>query len=76
MQNLLILLIFIELMFFGLNTQLLFLAIYTLQPVGYIYALINLLLAATESVIALTIVILCYRINNSITYESLTVLRY
>ena len=76
MQNLLILLIFIELMFFGLNIQLVFLATFTLQTIGYIYALINLLLAAIESVIALTLIILCYRVNNSITYESLTTLRY
>ena len=76
MQNLLILLIFIEIMFLGLNTQLIFLAVFTNQPIGYVYALINLLLAAVESVVGLTIVILCFRVNNSIQYESLTNLRY
>jgi NADH-quinone oxidoreductase subunit K len=74
-KNIIILLIFIELMFFSINLQFIFISYFSAHYLGYIYALLNLILAACESIIGLTILIIFYKLNNSIKYESLTYLK-
>ena len=75
-RNLILLLIFIELMFLSINLQFIFLVNYTNFYLGYLYALLNIVIAAVESVIGLSILILFYRITNSIDYNSLSSLKY
>jgi NADH-quinone oxidoreductase subunit K len=74
-KNIIILLIFIELMFFAINLQFIFISYFSSNFLGYIYALLTLILAASESVIGITILIIFYRVNNSVKYESLTYLK-
>jgi NADH:ubiquinone oxidoreductase subunit K len=66
----------VELMFISLNLQFLFIASQTTYYYGYLYSLINIVLAASESVVGLTIIILLYKINDTIDYDSLTHLRH
>ncbi len=74
-KNIIILLIFIELMFFAINLQFIFISYFSTNFLGYIYALLNLILAACESIIGITILIIFYKINNSVKYEALTYLK-
>ena len=62
-------------MFFGINLQFIFIVTYTNTQFGYLYALLNVIIAAVESVIGLSILILFYRITNTINYNSLTALK-
>ena len=76
LKNLLVMLLCVELLFFSINLQFLFVASQTSFFFGYIYALINLILAAAESVIGLTILILLFKVNETIDYDNLTSLRH
>lgn len=76
LKNILIMLLCVELMFVSINLQFLFVAAHTTYYCGYLYSLINVVLAATESVIGLTIIILLYKITDTLDYDSLNHLRY
>lgn len=75
-KNIFILLICIELMFFSLNIQFIILAHYSVNYLGFLYTLLNLIIAAIESTIGLSLLILFYKITNSIKYENLTQLKH
>lgn len=74
-KNLMILLIAIEIMFFSINLQFLFIAAHSSFYLGYIYSLLNVILAAAESVLGLTLLLLIYRIHEGVRYSNLTLLR-
>lgn len=74
-KNLMILLIAIEIMLFSINLQFLFIASHAPFYLGYIYSLLNVILAAAESALGLTFLLLLYRIHEVIHYDNLTLLR-
>lgn len=62
-------------MFLAINLQFIFISYYSANYLGYIYALLNLILAACESIIGITILIIFYKVNNTVKYEALTYLK-
>ena len=74
-KNIFIMLLAIELMFFSLNIQFIIISHYSINFLGYLFCLLNLIIAAVESVIGLTLIILFYKITNSIKYDNLTQLK-
>jgi NADH-quinone oxidoreductase subunit K len=74
-KNILISLLLIEVAYFGIIGLLLFLAVFFDLIFGFVFALLVLLVAAAESVMGLGFVIIIFRFQRTITYESLTVLQ-
>lgn len=68
-KNLLITMLSIELMYLGIITAFLIVSSATFDPKGQIYALVLLILAASESSIGLGMLIVLYRFGNSIEFS-------
>jgi len=67
-RNFLITMLSIELMYLGLIVAFLIVASVTYDPKGQVYALVLLILAASESSIGLGMLIVLYRFGNSIDF--------
>ena len=74
-KNLLILFMSIELMLLGISLNFIAFSCFLLDPKGQLYALLILTLAAAESAIGLAILVVYYRINKTISLESIKYLR-
>jgi len=65
----------IELMFFSISLNFVFFSIYTYNELGQILALFIVTTAAAETAIGLSLLIISYRLSNSINYNKLVTLR-
>jgi NADH-quinone oxidoreductase subunit K len=74
-KNILISLLFVEIAYFGVVSSLLFLALFFNLVLGFIFALLVLLIAAAESVVGLGFVIVVFRFQRFITYNTLVTLQ-
>jgi len=74
-NNLLILLIFCELLFFSLSFNFIVVSVFFLIPSGQIYSLFLTSLAACESVIGLSFLIIFFRLNGNLLLDSIIKLR-
>lgn len=74
-RNLLILLMSIELMLVGLNLNFIFFSVYLDDILGQLFALYVLTVAAAESAIGLALLVIFYRIKNSIVIEKIPTLK-
>ena len=74
-RNLLIILMSIELMLVGLNLNFIFFSVYLDDIIGQIFALYVLTVAAAETSIGLSILILYYRVKGSVAIEFLNILK-
>jgi NADH:ubiquinone oxidoreductase subunit K len=70
-----VMLLSMELMFFSLVLNFIFLSSFTDQTLGQIYSLLIIATAASETVIGLGLLIVVFRLSNKIDYKSLVVLR-
>lgn len=68
-RNILVMLMSLEMMFLSVSFNLIFLSIYLDDIVGQIFSLLILTVAASESSIGLAILVIYYRIRNTITVE-------
>nr|AYR06609.1 NADH dehydrogenase subunit 4L [Renouxia sp.] len=68
-KNILIMLMSLEIMFLAVSFNLIFSSIYLDDITGQIFSLMILTVAAAESSIGLAILVVYYRIRNSITVE-------
>nr|YP_009138123.1 NADH dehydrogenase subunit 4L [Calliarthron tuberculosum]AKG26255.1 NADH dehydrogenase subunit 4L [Calliarthron tuberculosum] len=68
-KNILIMLMSLEIMFLSVSFNFIFLSIYLDDILGQIFALLILTVAAAESSIGLAILVVYYRIRNTITVE-------
>jgi len=68
-KNFLITMLSIELMYLGIVTSLTIISVFTFDPLGQLYALTILILAASESAIGLGILIVLFRYGNSIEFD-------
>ena len=74
-KNILIMLLCIELMFFAVSLNFIFLSLYTYTILGQIFCLFILTIVTAETAIGLSLLVIAYRLNNKINYESLITLR-
>ena len=74
-KNILLMLLCIELMFFSLSMNFIFLSCFLEQPLGEIYALFIIATAASETAIGLSLAVIVFRLSGKINYKSLTTLR-
>jgi len=65
----------VELMLFGAGLLFLFYALFFNLGLGQVYSLLILTVATAETAIGLGIIILAYRLNRSISFESFTLLK-
>ena len=74
-KNILIIIISIELMLLSVNLNFIVFSIYLDDIIGQIFVLFILTIAATESVIGLSILSSYYKIKNSITIDQIKLLK-
>lgn len=74
-KNLLLILMSIELMFLGINLNFVTFSVFLDDMTGQIFAIYVLTVAAAESAIGLAILVIYYKLRNSITVESLQILK-
>jgi NADH-quinone oxidoreductase subunit K len=65
----------IEIMFFSIGLNFIFFSVYTYNILGQVFGLFIITTAAAETAIGLSLLIIAYRLNNKISYESLIILR-
>jgi NADH:ubiquinone oxidoreductase subunit K len=70
-QNFLVFLLKVELMLIGINLFLIGVAYYTFDPVGLVYSILLFGIAASESVLGLSLFFLYFKEHNSINIVSL-----
>jgi NADH-quinone oxidoreductase subunit K len=70
-----VMLLSMELMFFSLALNFIFLSSFTDQTLGQIYSLLIIATAASDTVIGLGLLIVVFRLSNKIDYKSLVMLR-
>lgn len=68
-KNILIMLMSLEIMFLSISFNLIFSSIYLDDIIGQVFSLLILSVAAAESSIGLAILVIYYRIRNTITVE-------
>lgn len=74
-KNIVIIFLCVELMLFGAGLQFLFIYLFFGYILGQIFALLILTIATAETAIGLGIIILAYRLNRSVSFETFTTLR-
>ena len=68
-KNILVMLMSLEMMFLSVSFNLIFISVYLDDIMGQIFSLLILTVAAAESSIGLAILVVYYRIRNTITVE-------
>lgn len=74
-NNLILLLLAIELMLLGISLNFIFFSIFLNNPLGFLYSLLILSLAAAETSIGLALLVVYFRLTNKILLNSLIQLR-
>jgi NADH-quinone oxidoreductase subunit K len=74
-KNIIIIFLCVELMLFGAGLQFLFYFLFFGYELGQIYALLILTIATAETAIGLGIIVLAYRLNRSVSFETFSLLR-
>nr|YP_009511941.1 NADH dehydrogenase subunit 4L [Melanthalia intermedia]AXI97868.1 NADH dehydrogenase subunit 4L [Melanthalia intermedia] len=74
-RNILVMLMSLEMMFLSVSFNLIFASIYLDDIVGQIFSILILTVAAAESSIGLAILVIYYRIRNSITIELMNLMK-
>jgi len=74
-KNILLMLFCIELMFFSISLNFIFSSCFIFQPLGQIFSLVIITVAAAETAIGLGLLIILLRLSNKINYNSLITLR-
>lgn len=74
-KNILLILMSVELIFLAVNINFIVFSVYLDDLMGQIFALYVLTVAAAESAIGLAILVIYYRIRNSIAVESIQILK-
>jgi len=74
-RNLILMMLSIELMFFAISLNFIFFSIYNWNLIGYLYALLIVTTAATETAVGLGLVMVAYRLESEVSYDSLITLR-
>jgi NADH-quinone oxidoreductase subunit K len=62
-------------MFFSVSLNFIFISVYTYNVIGQVFGLFIVTTAAAETAIGLSLLIVAFRINNKISYDSLIILR-
>ena len=70
-HNFLILLLCMELMFFGLGLNFIFLSVYLHCTISQVFCLLVVTSAAAETAIGLSLLITAYRLGDEVSYDSL-----
>jgi len=65
----------VELMFFAVSLNFIFFSLFTFNVVGQIFALFTVTVAATETSIGLSLIVISYRLGDKLDYRSLISLR-
>lgn len=65
----------VELMFFAVSLNFIFFSLFTFNVLGQIFALFTVTVAATETSIGLSLIVISYRLGDKLDYRSLINLR-
>nr|YP_010726687.1 NADH dehydrogenase subunit 4L [Cystoclonium purpureum f. stellatum]WDY85174.1 NADH dehydrogenase subunit 4L [Cystoclonium purpureum f. stellatum] len=74
-KNILVMLMSLEMMFLAVSFNLIFFSIHLDDVIGQIFSLLILTVAASESSIGLAILVIYYRIRNTITVELMNLMK-
>ena len=74
-RNLLIILLCLEICFFTISINFILFGYFLNNPLGYVYGLILIALAAVETAIGFSLLVRIYQITQKISFEILTSLR-
>jgi len=74
-RNLILLFLCLEIIFLILSINFFYIAFFLNNPVGYIYGFIIIVLAASESVIGISLLVVLFRLSGRVSFDSLTILR-
>jgi len=74
-RNFVLMMLNIELMFFSVGLNFLFFSLFSQNIIGYLYVLLIVTTAATETAVGLGLLIVAYRLGNEVSYDSLVTLR-
>jgi NADH:ubiquinone oxidoreductase subunit K len=61
----------VELMFFAVSLNFIFFSLFTFNVLGQIFALFTVTVAATETSIGLSLIVISYRLGDKLDYRSL-----
>lgn len=74
-KNLLLVLVCLELLFLAGSLNFFFFAVFMKNPIGYVYGILIITVAAVESVIGLSLLVLLHRTVHAVSFSGLTSLR-
>jgi len=75
-RSILIMLLCIEMMFFAISLNFIFVSMCTFNSIGQIFCLFIITAVAAETAIGLSLLIILFRLSNKINYNSLITLRH
>lgn len=61
----------VELMFFSLSLSFIFFSLYTFNTIGQVFSLLIITVAATETSIGLSLLVISYRLGDKLDYQAL-----
>ena len=74
-KNIIVMLMYIELMLLAVNLNFIIFSVYLDDVMGQLFAILILTVAAAESAIGLAILVVYYRVRGSVTVENIHLLR-
>jgi len=74
-RNIIILFLCLEVIFLSLSLNFFFMGFFLNNSLGYIYGFIIIVLAASESVVGISLLVLFFRVSGRLSFSSLTTLR-
>jgi len=74
-RNFLVMLLCIELMFFSISLNFIFFSVFTYNTIGQLYCLLIITVAAAETSIGLSLLVIAHRLGSVVNYKTLITLR-
>lgn len=74
-KNIILMLIYLELLFLSISYNFIFFSFFLGNPLGYVYAILIITVAASETVLGLSLLVIIFRITHGISFDALISLR-
>jgi len=74
-KNIVLTLVFLEVLFFSISCNFIFYGFFLNNPIGYVYAILIITIAAAETVLGLSLLVVIFRINHRISFDLIISLR-
>jgi len=74
-KNVLLMLVYLELLFLGASVNFVFFGYFMTNYIGYVYSILMITIAASETVLGLSLLVIVFRINHRISFDTIISLR-